>query len=203
MGRRREPYIVLGALIAGIGIVLAVLLAVDAVGASIWLITGLIVAFAVHGFGRNLSHNTFQALLADKFEGDQRPRAITLYEVATLLGLVMGAGALGKALESYDPARLVPVTIWAMIVVFVLSLLAAIGQEPRTALEREATVKARELSFTTALREVATSDPQVRLFFALVVLTFIGTLAQDVLLEPYGALVLGMEVRDTTRLAAF
>jgi len=203
LGRRREPYIVLGALIAGIGIVLAVLLAVDAVGASVWLVIGLIIAFAVHGFGRNLSHNTFQALLADKFEGDQRPRAITLYEVATLLGLVMGAGALGKALESYDPGRLVAVTIGAMIVVFVLSLLAAIGQEPRTALAREATEKARELSFTTALREVATSDPQVRLFFALVVLTFIGTLAQDVLLEPYGALVLGMDVGDTTRLTAF
>ena len=203
LGRRREPYIVLGALIAGIGIVLAVLLVVDVVNANIWLILGLTLAFAIHGFGRNLSHNTFQALLSDKFAGDQRPRAITLYEVATLLGLVMGSGLLGQALESYDPGRLVAVTIGAMTVVFVLSLLAAGGQEPRTALEREATEKARQLSFGTALREVAVADPQVRLFFTLVVFAFIGTLAQDVLLEPYGALVLGMAVGDTTRLTAF
>jgi len=203
LGRRREPYIVLGALIAGLGIVLAVLLVVDVVNASIWLIVGLTLAFAVHGFGRNLSHNTFQALLSDKFQGDQRPRAITLYEVATLLGLVVGAGALGQALENYDPGRLVAVTIGAMTLVFVLSLLAAGGQEPRTALEQEASEKARQLPFGTALREVATSDPQVRLFFALIVLAFIGTLAQDVLLEPYGALVLGMAVGDTTRLTAF
>jgi len=203
MGRRREPYIVLGALVAGIGIVLAILLVVDVVNANVWLIIGLILTFAIYGFGRNLAHNTFQALLSDKFVGDQRPRAITLYEVATLLGTVIGAGALGGVLEVYDPGRLVAVTIGAMTVVFVLSLFAAGGQEPRTALEQEATERARELSFGTALRKVATSDPQVRLFFTLVVMAFIGTLAQDVLLEPYGALVLGMEVGDTTRLTAF
>jgi BCD family chlorophyll transporter-like MFS transporter len=43
----------------------------------------------------------------------------------------------------------------------------------------------------------------VRLFFALVVCTFVGTLAQDVLLEPYGALVLGMTVSETSQLTAF
>jgi MFS transporter, BCD family, chlorophyll transporter len=37
----------------------------------------------------------------------------------------------------------------------------------------------------------------------LVLFTFIGTLAQDILLEPYGALVLNMSVGDTTRLTAF
>jgi BCD family chlorophyll transporter-like MFS transporter len=36
-----------------------------------------------------------------------------------------------------------------------------------------------------------------------VLFTFIGTLAQDVLLEPYGALVLGMPVGQTTRLTAY
>jgi BCD family chlorophyll transporter-like MFS transporter len=53
------------------------------------------------------------------------------------------------------------------------------------------------------MREIVLADPQVRLFFVLVLLTFIGTLAQDVLLEPYGALVLGMPVGATTRLTAF
>jgi BCD family chlorophyll transporter-like MFS transporter len=47
------------------------------------------------------------------------------------------------------------------------------------------------------------ADKQVRLFFTLVIFTFVGTLAQDVLLEPYGALVLNMSVGDTTRLTMF
>jgi MFS transporter, BCD family, chlorophyll transporter len=37
----------------------------------------------------------------------------------------------------------------------------------------------------------------------LVIFTFIGTLAQDALLEPYGGLVLGMSVGDTTRLTMY
>ncbi|MFM8320379.1 MAG: PucC family protein, partial [Chloroflexota bacterium] len=50
---------------------------------------------------------------------------------------------------------------------------------------------------------LALGDPQVRIFFALVIFTFVGTLAQDVLLEPYGALVLGMPVAETTRLTMY
>jgi BCD family chlorophyll transporter-like MFS transporter len=53
------------------------------------------------------------------------------------------------------------------------------------------------------LRDVVFADPQVRILFTLVIFTFIGTLAQDALLEPYGALVLGMSVGDTTRLTMY
>ena len=47
------------------------------------------------------------------------------------------------------------------------------------------------------------ADKQVRILFLLVIFTFIGTLAQDALLEPYGGLVLGMSVGDTTRLTMY
>jgi MFS transporter, BCD family, chlorophyll transporter len=46
------------------------------------------------------------------------------------------------------------------------------------------------------------ADPHIRRFFIFVMLTVIGTLAQDVLLEPYAALVLNMSVGQTTRLTA-
>ena len=42
----------------------------------------------------------------------------------------------------------------------------------------------------------------VRRFFSFVMLVVIGTLAQDVLLEPYGALALGLSVGQTTSLTA-
>ena len=61
----------------------------------------------------------------------------------------------------------------------------------------------RGKSFVEALREFLLAIPQVRRFFVLIVCTFIGTLAQDVLLEPYGALVLGMTVSETTQLTAW
>ena len=59
------------------------------------------------------------------------------------------------------------------------------------------------MPFQQVLREVVFADPQVRILFTLVIFTFIGTLAQDALLEPYGALVLGMSVGDTTRLTMY
>ena len=202
LGRRRETYILAGALLAGLGVIGAVVTAVNS-GGSAGLLLGTLLAFALYGFGRNLAHNTFQALLADTFTGDQRPRAMTGYEVATLLGLVMGAGGLGKALEVYDPARLLSVTIGAATVALVLTGLAVVAQERRTPAAAKAAQQARSLSFTQAVREVVAADPQVRLFFVLVLFTIVGTLAQDVLLEPYGALVLGMPVGDTSRLTAF
>jgi BCD family chlorophyll transporter-like MFS transporter len=89
------------------------------------------------------------------------------------------------------------------LAVFALSSFAAIGQEPRAQVVQTASEKARKVPFQKVLKEVVLSDPQVRTFFILVIFTFVGTLAQDALLEPYGALVLGMSVGDTTRLTMF
>jgi BCD family chlorophyll transporter-like MFS transporter len=193
----------LGALIAGVGVVGAALVTVRLAGTPLGLVVGGALAFLIYGIGRNLGHNTYQALLADTFTGDQRPRAMTGYEVATLLGLVIGAGFLGQALKTFDPERLVGVSIGVGLIFLVLALVASVGQERKTGDHQEAIKKAREMPFRQVLREVVMGDPQVRLFFLLVIFTFVGTLAQDVLLEPYGALVLGMSVGATTRLTAF
>lgn len=198
-GRRREPYIVLGALLAALGLAGTAVMIVNTPAMPL-LMAGTGLGFFLFGLGRNLGHNSFEALLADIFTGDARPRAATLYEVAALLGSVMGGGLLGRALEIYEPGRLVAVTLGTASVAFGLAVVAAVGQEPRTASIQSATQKARGASFQQAFREVILTDPQVRLFFILVFFTFIGTLAQDALLEPYGALVLNMNVGQTTRL---
>ncbi len=198
-GRRREPYIVLGALLAALGLAGTAVMIVNTPAMPL-LMAGTALGFFLFGLGRNLGHNSFEALLADIFTGDARPRAATLYEVAALLGSVMGGGLLGRALETYEPGRLVAVTLGTASVAFGLAVVAAVGQEPRTASIQSATQKARGASFQQAFREVILTDPQVRLFFILVFFTFIGTLAQDALLEPYGALVLNMNVGQTTRL---
>lgn len=201
MGKRREPYMILGTVLFGAGIALASFMAVTAAPSQAILIFGMVLAFLVYGIGRNLAHNSYQALLTDVFNPDVRQRAITLYEVATLVGSVAGAGALGGALRVYEPSRLISVTIGAALAALVLTVLGTVRQEP--ALLPEATEKAREQSFLTTLREIVLPDPQVKLFFVIVMFTFIGTFAQDDFLEPYGALVLNMEVGATTRLTAF
>lgn len=201
LGKRREPYMILGALVFAVGITGAAMLVVSSIESQAVLITGMVFAFIVYGIGRNLAHNSYQALLTDKFAAEKRQRAITLYEVATLVGSVAGAGGLGKALEVYDPTKLVSVTVGAAGLAFVFALLGSLRQEPELVVETSR--KARAQNFRQTLKDVVLPDPQVRLFFIIVMFTFIGTLAQDVLLEPYGALVLDMEVGETTRLTAF
>lgn len=203
LGKRRESYMVLGALLTAAGIITTSLMTVRVVTLNFLLILGMLLTFMLYGLGRNLGHNSFQALLSDKFSGKQRSRAITGYEVVTLLGLVMGAGGLGSALESYEPSRLIVVSLAVSGIFALLALLAALGQEPEDEIQNLAAEKASRISYRQAIKDLVIADPQVRLFFILVLLTFIGTLAQDVLLEPYGALVLDMSVGDTTRLTAF
>lgn len=202
-GKRREPYIVLGAIAIGLGIIAASNLTANATNANALFILSGILSFLLYGLGRNLAHNTYQALISDRYTGTYRTRAVTFYEVATLLGSVMGAGFIGKALETFEPAKLMSVAVGVAVVILVLAVLAAIGQEPRDQIVQVASEQARKVPFQKVLREVVLADPQVRLLFTLVIFTFIGTLAQDSLLEPYGGLVLGMSVGETTRLTMY
>lgn len=202
-GKRREPYIVLGAIVIGLGIIASANLTATATNASALFILSGILSFLLYGLGRNLAHNTYQALISDRYTGTYRTRAVTFYEVATLLGSVMGAGFIGKALETFEPAKLMSVAMGVAVVILVLAVIASIGQEPKGQIVQAASEQARKMPFQKVLRDVVLADPQVRLLFTLVIFTFIGTLAQDSLLEPYGGLVLGMSVGETTRLTMY
>lgn len=202
LGKRREPYIVLGALLIGLGII-AVVGIITRPGGTTLLMAGVASAFLLYGLGRNAAHTTFQALVADRYTAEDRSRAATLYEVATMLGMVAGAGFIKKGLADYEPTRLITVALSVAMAVFVLALFATLGNEEKNKDLDEAAQRAREIPFRTAFAHVIAADPQVRLFFVIVMLTFIGTLAQDVLLEPYGGLVLAMPVGETTGLIQY
>lgn len=201
-GKRREPYILIGALLIGLGII-AIAGIITRPGGNPLLMGGVAAAFLLYGLGRNTAHNTFQALVADRYSAGERSRAATFYEVATMLGMVAGAGFIKKGLAEYDPALLIRMALSVAGAVFVLALLAAIGNEEKSEQLDGAAQKAREVPFREAFSHIVAADPQVRLFFAIVMLTFVGTLAQDVLLEPFGGLVLAMSVGETTGLIQY
>ncbi|MFM8323121.1 MAG: PucC family protein, partial [Chloroflexota bacterium] len=161
LGKRREPYILLGALLIGAGILAAAGLTAGFTRTSPAFVLLGLAAFALYGAGRNLGHNTFQALLSDRFSTQVKTRVITLFEVATLLGMVMGSGAIGKALEDYSPQRLMSTALGVALAVLALAALAALGQERTSSLAQEAARTARAVPFNQALR-LALGDPQVR-----------------------------------------
>lgn len=202
-GLRREPYIMAGSLLAGLGAAVSVSLVLRTESMMSVGAIATLAALIVYGVGKNLTHNTFQALLADKFEsGTQRSRAATLYEVVTMIGLIMGAGIVGATLRPYSPQRLTIVIAVIGGLAFVLSIFAASRQEPRDVAAR-GSAEAKTTPFKQVVQDVVLGNPHVRLFFIVVMITLLGTQIQDVLLEPYGGVVFGMDVGDTAQLTAF
>lgn len=203
-GLRREPYLILGAVLSGVGSALAVVLVLNTTSLLSLGAVATLVTLVVYGIGRNLANNTFQALIADMFEpGVPRSRAANLYEVVKMIGLIAGAGLVSQALRPYSPERLTAVVITIGILAILFSIFAAVRQEPRTEAMRQATVTARATPFWPTFRGLLWNDPTARLFFFIVTLTLLGTQMQDVLLEPYAGLVFGLDVSATTRLTMF
>ena len=203
-GRRREPYLILGTLLAGAGAFLSVALVVRTPALLSPGTAAILVALVAYGLGRNLAGNTFQALLADRFApGLPRSRAANLYEVVKLLGMIAGAGLVGLALRPYSAERLTLVIALIALIVLLLSLIATLGQEPHGADQLKAADQARALSFRPSFRELVWRDPQARIFLIVITLTLLGTQMQDVLMEPYAGLVFGLDVAATTQLTMF
>ncbi|NJP07396.1 MAG: BCD family MFS transporter [Chloroflexaceae bacterium] len=205
-GLRRTPYILAGTLLSMIGMLAATLL-VLALDPSNMMLFGLLsiavlVAFLAYGLGRQMGSNTFEALLADTFHGPQRPRAVTLFKVVMFVGIIGTAITLGVLLDPFSPARLTAITAGAVLLTLFLTVLAVVGQERVGDHTQKAIAEARALSFRATMTTVLWPDPHLRRFFLIVVLVVVGTMAQDILLEPYGGLVLGMTPGATTHLTA-
>jgi BCD family chlorophyll transporter-like MFS transporter len=205
-GLRRTPYIIAGTLLSVLGMLAATLLVLALPPNNPPLVAllgvAVLLAFLVYGLGRHLASNTFEALLADTFHGPQRPRAVTLFKVAMFVGIIGTAITLGVLLDPFSPSRLAAITGGALLLTVLLTLLAVTRQERTSDQTRTAVREARAVSFRTTVTSVLWPDPHLRRFFLLVMLVIVGTLAQDILLEPYGGLVLGMTPGATTRLTA-
>ncbi|MCP4419406.1 MAG: BCD family MFS transporter [Chloroflexi bacterium] len=202
-GLRREPYIIIGAALAGLGAAVSVSLVLRTESLVSLGTIATLVGLIVYGIGKNLASNTFQALLADKFEaGAPRSRAATLYEVVNMIGLIMGAGIVGATLQPYSPERLTAVVAVIGGMALLFSLIAAPRQEPRD-LAIRGSQEARSQDFKTIVKRVVLGNPQVRRFFLVVMLTLLGTQIQDVLLEPYAAVRFNMTVAESAQLTAF
>jgi BCD family chlorophyll transporter-like MFS transporter len=205
-GLRRTPYIIAGTLLSVLGMLAATLLVLalppDNPRLVALLAVAVLLAFLLYGLGRHLASNTFEALLADTFHGPQRPRAVTLFKVAMFVGIIGTAITLGILLDPFSPSRLAAITGGALLLTVLLTLLAVVRQERVSDQTRTAMSEARAVSFRATVTNVLLPDPHLRRFFLLVMLVIVGTLAQDILLEPYGGLVLGMTPGATTRLTA-
>jgi BCD family chlorophyll transporter-like MFS transporter len=197
LGYRRTPYIALGLLLCVGGAVLTPVAAL-AMDANFW--PGLafaVAAFLIWGLGYNLSVVSYLSLASDLSEEHQRSRTIAVMWFMMITSVIITAIVTGRALEQYDPERLVTVFLACGAVALALGFAGLIGVEPRNA----AAHTGERHKATEAIGAVI-ANPVGRAFFIYLMLLLAAILGQDVLLEPFGAQAFGMSVRETTQLTA-
>jgi MFS transporter, BCD family, chlorophyll transporter len=203
LGWRRVPFIWMGTLLqfGGLAILPFALLVLTGEGnAPAWGgALGAALAFLLIGAGMHTAQTAGLALATDLAPPESRPRVVALLYVMLLLGTIASALVFSVLLRDFSHLLLIQVIQGAAMVTVCLNVVALWKQEPR---DPEATRHDRpRIAFRDAWQQFNRGGKIRRLLVA----TGLGTAAfsmQDILLEPYGGLILGLSVSQTTLLTA-
>ena len=199
VGGSRTPWIIGGmAILALGGFASALSISVMAYNTALGLITAAF-AFTLIGTGVGAAGTSLLVLLAKSVNKERRAAAATIVWIMMIAGFVVTAGFVGKFLNPFSLERL---NLLAGIVCaggFLVSCLAIFRLEPSTK-AIDITEQPREKpDFKSALKEVW-QDQTARRFALFVFVSMLAYSAQELVLEPFGALVFGMSPSETALL---
>ena len=207
LGWRRVPFIWMGSMLqfGGLAVMPFALLVLSGGGnAGQWPVWvgwfGAGLAFVLVGAGMHTVQTAGLALATDLAPVESQPRVVGLMYVMLLLGTIVSALVFGAFLHDFSPGRLVQVIQASAVATLVLNGVALWQQETRHPRGRQAPPPP-QADFRSAWSAYIEGDGTRRRLLAI----GLGTMAfgmQDVLLEPYGGQVLGMDVGATTWLTA-
>jgi len=199
-GLHRSPWMVLGGLMAAFG-------TYGAAHAIYWMeadfalgLLAAIAVFTVWGVGVNIASVSYLSL-ATELAGENtgwRSRSVSVMWTAMILSYIVLGILLGRWLEPFSRDTLFTIfgVIWLISVLMVL--VGSLRIEPDAA---GRTVQHNADNPATAM-QVVLANPSAQRFFLYLVIVLVSIHAQDVLLEPFGAEVLGMTVAQTSRLSS-
>ncbi|MDX2276566.1 MAG: BCD family MFS transporter [Hyphomonadaceae bacterium] len=203
LGWRRGPYIWFGSMLQFGGFAIMpfalLILSGDTHGPIVIGEIAAALAFLLVGVGMHTTQTAGLALATDLAPPESRPRVVALLYVMLLFGMMISALIFGVLLADFSALRLIQVIQGAAVVTMVLNCVALWKQEVRntalTAPDRD------HAPFREHWQALMAGGRTSRLLLAV----GFGAAAfsmQDVLLEPYGAQVLGLSVGATTALTA-
>jgi MFS transporter, BCD family, chlorophyll transporter len=200
-GWRRVPYVWAGTMLQFSGLAIMpfalLLLGTDHDAPPAVGHIGAALAFLLTGAGLHTTQTAGLALATDLASAEQRPRVVALMYVVLLVSMIICGYLFSLVLSEFTPMRLIQVVQGAAAATFFLNLVALWKQEAR----RQPTPRAESPSFREAWSRFA-ARPQARRFLVAVALGTAAFNMQDIILEPYGAEVLGLSVSATTLLTA-
>ena len=201
LGLRRIPYMWMGTILmfAGLAIMPFALLGLSEPREGyLWVIRfGAAMAFLFVGAGMQITQTAGLALASDVSPEDKRPRVVALMYAMQLVGLILGSAALSYLLSDFSPKKLIQVVQGCAIMTVGLNLVSLWKQEARSSKRGQ-----REPDgFSHNWRQLM-ALPQMKRFLWTVGLGTAAFSMQDIVLEPYGAQVLGLDVSLTSALTA-
>jgi BCD family chlorophyll transporter-like MFS transporter len=207
LGWKRVPYIWFGTLLqfGGLALLPFALLVMTGGGASSGqgpAIVGQIgagLAFLLVGAGMHTTQTAGLALATDLATEASRPRVVALLYVMLLVGMLVSAIVIGRALAPFSPTRLVQIVQGAAVLTMVLNIVALWKQEAR---DRTVTANTAPRPAFREVWGIFVAKPRTIRLLVAVGLGAAAFSMQDVLLEPYGGQILGLSVGATTSLTA-
>ncbi len=197
VGGRRTPWIVGGMAVLALG-------GTGAAVATAWMATSpaaaialAVLCFLLIGVGVSAAGTSLLVLLAKRVAEERRAAAATIVWMMMIVGFAVTAGAAGRLLDPYSPARLVGVMAAVCAAAFVLALLALRGLEGGGATTE---AEERQPPFFQALAQVW-AEPDARRFTVFIFVSMLAYSAQDLILEPFAGAVFGFTPGESTSLS--
>ena len=211
LGWRRVPYIWMGTLaqFGGLALVPMSLVLMGGMGTTsghgpaVFGEIGALLAFLLVGVGMNTAQTAALALACDLAPVERRPRVVALMWVVLLLAMLGSALLFGWALDPFTPRRLFSVVSGLAMATVAFNIVALWKQEARGQFVADENDVPSLIDAWRGFDQGGTGRGGTgrRLLVAVALLTMAFNM-QDVLLEPYGAQVLGLSVGATTMLTA-
>jgi BCD family chlorophyll transporter-like MFS transporter len=204
LGWRRVPYIWMGTLLqfGGLAIMPFALLVLSDSGD--WPVAagqvGAALAFLLVGAGLHTTQTAGLALATDLAPVASRPRVVAFLYVMLLVGMVGSAVIFSALLRDFSEIRLIQVIQGLAVTQLLLNIAALWKQEARNPALTAAS--APRPAFAESWAGFRRAGGSLRVLVALALGTA-GFSMQDILLEPYGAEILRLNVGQTTALTAF
>ncbi|MEM6709796.1 MAG: BCD family MFS transporter [Pseudomonadota bacterium] len=203
---RRTPWILGGIALLGLGALIAT--------ASTGVLTtqtpiGVVIAtvgFTFIGAGVGAGGTSLLALLAAEVPDERRAAAGAIVWIMMIVGFVLTTIIAGQFLDPFSVPRLLTVTAVVVGAALLLALIALIGLEPyRTGVNAETrNVRPKKDATPNAFRDAVRGvwdDRRARHFTVFVFVSMLAYSTQDLILEPFAALVFDYSIGETTRLA--
>ena len=204
LGWKRVPYLWFGTMLqfGGLAIMPFALLVLSDPNRHSSIVVGYIgtaVAFLLAGAGAHTTQTAGLALATDVVSAEKRPRVIALMYLMMLFGTLISALVLETLLRDFNAIKLIQVIQGTAVFTVVVNMVSLWKQEARVRGVVPYHKGERRPLFREAWRTFAGGGQAVRLLVASG-LGFFAFNLQDVLLEPYGGEILGLNVSQTTLL---